>query len=417
MNLKDSIKSFPESPGVYLMKNHSGEIVYIGKATSLKHRVLSYFQKDLPHKTAKQMSEVKRIDFQETDSTVEAILLESRLIKKYSPIYNIKEKDDKSRIYVHISREEFPRLYVLRETDLLEIKEKNPVLYGPFLSASSLETALELIRKIIPFRSCKKFPKKKCLYGYIGLCPAPCEGRISKEDYRKNIRMVRDFFEGKKSRVISSLNKEIKLFSKQKKFEEAAKVRDRLFALERLKQAFAIKQDNSTIFNRVEGYDISNISGVFAVGSMVVFIDGIPEKSEYRKFKIYPVKSRKAGASIGKADQKQFNRVKMGPDDVAMMRQVLERRFKHDDWDLPDLILIDGGKGQVGAAIQIIKENNLNIPVVGLAKGPDRKKDEIITSKTLPRGETTLFKQVRDEAHRFAKGYYEKLHRKEFKKA
>lgn len=394
MNLKDTIKSFPESPGVYLMKNIKGEIIYIGKATSLKHRVSSYFQKDLPHKTQRQMSEVSSIDFQETDSTVEAILLESRLIKKYSPIYNIKEKDDKSRIYVHISKEEYPRLYTLRETDLIQIKEKNPILYGPFLSASSLESALELIRKIIPFRSCKKLPKKKCLYGYIGLCSAPCEKNISKEDYRKNIRMVRDFFEGKKGRVVSELNRELKKLSKNQRFEEAAKIRDRIFALEHLKQAFAIKQDITTIFNRVEGYDISNISGAFAVGSMVVFIDGMPEKSEYRKFRIKWVK---------------------GANDVGMIKEILRRRFKNE-WDVPDLILIDGGKGQVGAAVQIIKENNLNIPVVGLAKGPDRKKDEIITSRTLPRGETVLFKQVRDEAHRFAKGYYEKLHRREVKK-
>jgi len=389
-NLKESIKSFPESPGVYLMYNAKNEIIYIGKATSLRHRVLSYFQKNLPDKTAKQMHEVCSIDFQETDSTVEAIFLESRLIKKHSPQYNIKEKDDKSRIYVHITKEDYPRLYILRETDLFQIKEKTPILYGPFLSTLSLNTALELIRKIIPFRSCKKLPKKKCLYGYIGLCPAPCEGLVSKIDFRKNVRLVRDFFEGKKGRVINSLNKEIKKLSKEKRFEEAAKIRDRLLALEHLKQAFAIKQDNFTIYSRVEGYDISNISGIFAVGSMVVFIDGAPEKSEYRKFKIKWVK---------------------GANDTAMVSEVLRRRFKND-WDLPDLILIDGGKGQVGAAIQVIKDNNLNIPVVGLAKGPDRKKDEIITSRTLPRGETALFKQVRDEAHRFAKGYYERLHRK-----
>lgn len=397
--LKSDINNFPEAPGVYLMKNAAGEIIYIGKATSLKHRVLSYFQKNLPDKTRKQMSEAIEIDFQETDSTVEAIFLESRLIKKYSPIYNIKEKDDKSRIYVHITREDFPRLYILRETDLVQIKENNPILYGPFLSTLSLNTALELIRKVIPFRSCKKLPKKKCLYGYIGLCPAPCEGMVSKEDFRKNIRMVRDFFEGKKGRVVSSLNKEIKNLSKQEKFEEAARVRDRLRALEHLRHSFAIKQDISTIYDRIEGYDISNISGQFAVGSMVVFIDGASEKSEYRKFKIKWVK---------------------GTNDVAMMKEVLYRRFKHiplaGGWDLPDLVLIDGGKGQVNVALEVLKENNLNIPVVGLAKGPDRKKDEIITTKTLPRSETALFKQVRDEAHRFARGYYEKLHRKDLTK-
>lgn len=376
-----------------MMFNELREVIYVGKATSLKHRVLSYFQKNLPDKTLRQMQDVVKIDFQETDSTVEAILLESRLIKKYSPKYNIREKDDKSRVYVHITKEDFPRLYMLRETDLIKIKEKKPILYGPFLSAMSLNTALELIRKIIPFRSCNKLPNKKCLYGYIGLCPAPCMGVISKSDFRKNVRLVRDFFEGKKGRVVSLLNKEIKILAKEKKYEQAAKVRDRLLALEHLKQAFAIKQDTTSIYGRIEGYDISNISGAYAVGSMVVFIDGAPEKSEYRKFKIKSVK---------------------GANDVGMMKEILRRRFRND-WDLPELILIDGGKGQVNAAAYIVKQMNLNIPIAGIAKGPDRKKDEIITSQTLPRSETALFKQVRDEAHRFARGYYERLHRKAMK--
>lgn len=376
------------------MSNATGAIIYVGKATSLKHRVLSYFQKNLPIKTAKQMSEVVDIDYIETDSAVEAILLESRLIKKYSPTYNIKEKDDKSRLYIHITREDFPRVYSLRETDLVSIKEKNPILYGPFFSGQSLALALELIRKIAPFRSCRKLPKKRCLYGYLGLCSAPCVGEVEKTEYRKNIRLVRDFFEGKKDRVISSLNRELKAFSKKQQFEEAAKVRDRLYALEHLKQAFAIKKETDTIFDRVEGYDISNISGNFATGSMVVFVDGLAEKSEYRKFKIKSV---------------------IGADDTAMMNEVLRRRFRND-WAKPDLIVIDGGKGQVNTAVTVLKSLNLNIPVVGLAKGPDRKKDEIITSQLLPRSEIGLFKQVRDEAHRFARGYYQKLHRKSLKK-
>ena len=389
-NLIDQVKTFPESSGVYLMRNAKGVIIYIGKATSLKHRVLSYFQSNLAVKTQKQMSEAVQIDFKETDSAVEAILLESQLIKKYSPVYNIKEKDDKSRLYIHITREDYPRIYSLRETDLVSIKEKNPILYGPFYSGASLALALELIRKIVPFRSCRKMPKKKCLYGYLGLCSAPCVGMDNQTEYRKNIRLVRDFFEGKKSRVILSLKKDLEKYSKNREFEKAAEVRDRMYALEHLKQAFAIKNETTTIFDRVEGYDISNISGEFAVGAMVVFIDGMAEKSEYRKFKIKWVK---------------------GSNDTAMMKEVLLRRFRND-WPKPDLILVDGGKGQVSAALEILKTYDLNIPVVGLAKGPDRKKDEIVTSSTLPRREIGMFKQVRDEAHRFAKGYYNKLHRK-----
>ncbi|MDH4358846.1 MAG: GIY-YIG nuclease family protein [Candidatus Berkelbacteria bacterium] len=390
MKLKDKIKTFPDSPGVYSMKNSAGETIYIGKAASLKERVRSYFSGLVPAKTAVQMGEVKDIDFIETESSVEALFLEARLIKKNMPKYNIKDKDDKSRIYVHITRERFPRVYLMRETDLPQIKEKTPIIYGPFLSGRSVSDALELIRKIVPFRTCSVMPKRKCLYGYLDLCETPCEGNVSKLQYGKKIRQVRDFFEGKKVRVLNSLKREMKLASKGQDFEGAAKVRDHIYALEHLKQMFVREGRGGTVFRRIEGYDISNISGAFATGSMVVFIDGMSEKSEYRKFKIKWVK---------------------GANDVAMMKEVLIRRF-HNDWPHPDLILIDGGRGQVNAAVSVLKNLGLDIPVIGLAKGPDRKKDELITSRTLPRQDISLFKEVRDESHRFAKGYYERLHRK-----
>lgn len=389
MKLRDKIKKFPDSPGVYLMRNGEA-IIYIGKATSLKERVRSYFVSNISQKTQKQMSEVTDIEIVETESALEALLLESRLIRKYSPKYNIKEKDDKSRTYVHITKESYPRIETLRETELGRL-DKSPTLYGPFMSAKSLSDVLDLIRKVTPFRSCRQMPKRKCLYGNIGLCSAPCAGQITSSEYKNSVRRVRDFFEGKKSRVLSGLKKDLKKAVKKLEFEDAAKIRDQIFALEHIKQMFVIsRDDNSTVFKRVEGYDISNISGEFATGSMVVFIDGISEKSEYRKFKMKWVK---------------------GANDIAMLQEVLTRRFRND-WPLPDLILIDGGRGQVNAAAQVIKQSGLNIPIIGLAKGPDRKKDELITSTLLPRKDIALFKQVRDEAHRFAKGYYEKLHRK-----
>lgn len=390
MKLREKIKKFPDSPGVYLMRNALGEVVYVGKATSLKERVGSYFLSNLSAKTRLQMNEVTDIEFLETDSALEALLLEPRLIRKYSPKYNIREKDDKSKIYVHITKEEFPRIELIRETDLPQI-DKSPLLYGPFLSTKSVSDALDMIRKIIPYRSCKNMPKRRCLYGNIGLCDAPCDGGISPEEYKNNVRKIRDFFEGKKARVLSSLKKQMTQSSKKQNFEKAAQKRDQIFALEHIKQMFVIsRDDHETVFRRIEGYDISNISGVFATGSMVVFADGVAEKSEYRKFKIKWIK---------------------GANDTAMLQEVLIRRFSNN-WPHPDLILIDGGRGQVNAATKIIKQLGLNIPIVGLAKGPDRKKDELITSALLPRRDIILFKQVRDEAHRFAKGYYEKLHRK-----
>ncbi len=422
MKAKDQIKKFPDTSGIYIMKNAAGEIIYIGKATSLKERVRSYFGSYLPDKTRLQMTEVADIAYQETDSPLEALLLESQLIKKHLPKFNIKERDDKSRIYVHITHEKFPRIHFLRETDLNEIREKNPVLYGPFNSARSIIEALELIRRVIPFRSCNIMPKKKCLYGFIGLCEAPCENFISETEYKNRIRAIRDFFEGKKVRVLGSLKRDLKKAAKSLEFEKAAKIRDHIFSLEHMKQMFVIKNEQSMpFFRRIEGYDVSNISGAYATGSMVVFIDGMSEKSEYRKFKIKNAEPKAESAEASRLEHGRIARVEnrerrriQGANDVAMMKEILRRRFGNT-WPHPDLILVDGGRGQVNAALSVLRSLSLNIPVIGLAKGPDRKKDELITSQTLPRAEISLFKEVRDEAHRFAKGYYEKLHRREIR--
>ena len=396
MELKEKVKRFPDAPGVYLMKDAGGKVVYVGKATSLRERALSYFANHLPVKTVRQMEKVADIEFQETESALEAIFEESKLIKKFNPKYNIAQKDDKSRAYVYFTSEDFPRVCVIRETELASISEKKPAFFGPFQSTAALNQALELIREIVPFRTCRRLPRKRCLYGFLGLCEMPCEGKISQEDYRLRIRQARDFFEGRKARVLSSLKREMGHAAKAREFEEAARVRDRIFALEHLREVFAIKENlPESDFNRIEGYDISNISGAYATGSMVVFVRGQSEKSEYRKFKIKSVASS---------------------DDIAMLKEVLRRRFKKTlpsgGWSLPDLILVDGGEGQVGAAVEVLGEAGLDIPVVGLAKGPDRKQDRVITSRSLPRRDIRLFKAVRDEAHRFAKGYYEKLHRK-----
>lgn len=390
--LSDKIKNFPTSPGVYLMSSSAGEVLYVGKATSLRERVRSYFGTGLSTKTIRQMEQVADIEYIETDSELEALILESKLIRKFNPKYNIDQKDDKSRIYVNITKENFPRIELVRETDLGKLG-KSPLLYGPFQSTKSLRDALELIRKIIPYRSCKKMPARHCIYGSIGLCDKPCEKQVSQVEYGKSIRRIRDFFEGKKSRVLSGLRRELSVAAKKLDFERAAKLRDQVYALEHLKQMFSISKDNPvTVFHRIEGYDISNIFGEFATGSMVVFQDGVSEKSEYRKFRVNGVR---------------------GANDIAMLGEVLRRRFQND-WDLPDLILVDGGRGQVNAAVEVISANNLDIPVIGLAKGPDRKKDELVTSRVLPRQDIVLFKQVRDEAHRFARNYYQKLHRKSF---
>lgn len=393
--LKSKIIKAPNSPGVYLMKSATGEIIYVGKATSLKERLRSYLASDLPLKTRKQMLEVADIEVIGTESPVEALFLESKLIKKYSPKFNIKEKDDKSRLYVYFTKEKFPAIKMIRETDLAMIKEKRPILYGPYSSSKSVSDAIELVRRVFPFRTCRVLPSKKCLYGYIGLCNVPCEGLVSEEDYLQNIKSIRKYFKGERSQIIKQLEKQQQKYSRDLRYEEAAKKRDQVSALKHLSEMFVLSRDDrAPIFERIEGYDISNILGQHAVGSMVVFTQGLSDKSEYRKFKIKSVH---------------------GANDVAMMKEVLSRRFnaRNRSWPKPDLIIIDGGRGQVNAAISVLRENNFNIPVIGIAKGKDRKRDEIITSKVLPRQEITLFKQIRDEAHRFAKGYYKKLHSRE----
>jgi excinuclease ABC subunit C len=389
--VRANFSQFPNSPGVYLMKDVSGKIIYVGKATSLKERLRSYFANNLPRKTRKQMSEVADLEIIKTDSALEALFLESQLIKKNLPKYNIKEKDDKSRLYVYFTKEEFSAVMVVRETDLHFVKEKKPTVYGPFTSSKSLGDALELIRKIIPYRTCRSLPKSKCLYGHIGLCEAPCEGVISAKEYRKRVKQVRAFFEGKKSKVVSGLKKELKRASKEQEYERAAQLRDKVYALDHLEKSFILsKDDRSSIYGRIEGYDISNIFGKHAVGSMVVFTDGISEKSEYRKFKIKTV---------------------LGADDVAMLGEVLKRRFRNS-WQRPDLIIIDGGRAHVNIAVKILSDKKINIPVIGIAKGEDRKQNRVITSQIVSRQDIDLFKKVRDEAHRFARGYYSKLHRK-----
>jgi excinuclease ABC subunit C len=394
-NLAEKIKDFPDSPGVYTMKDAQASVVYVGKTTSLKERVRSYFAKNLPIKTDVQMKDVADIEFIECESELEALVLESRLIKKYSPKYNIKEKDDKSRAYIYITDEPFGRVKIIRETDLAleRIVKKN--LFGPFGSAKIVGEALELIRKIIPFRSCSKMPKKKCLYGHIGLCPAPCESRISPEEYKTLIGEVKDFLTGRKKKVLSRLKSELVQYSKLLEYEQAANVRDRIFALEHLKRVYMTSDNIISIYDRIEGYDISNVSGEFATGSMVVFTGGVSEKSEYRKFKIKSVE---------------------GVNDVAMLKEVLRRRLKNS-WPKPDLIVVDGGRSQVNAALSVLRSLSIdNIALIGIAKGPDRKKDEIISAQIFPRSEIALIKQVRDEAHRFARGYYRKLHRKNLAK-
>jgi excinuclease ABC subunit C len=330
--------------------------------------------------------------------------LEAELIKKYLPPFNVREKDDKSFLYVEITKEKFPRVLLVRRKD-----NADGMRFGPFVSASNVRVALNILRRIFPWSThdpsrLGKY-SRPCLDYEIGLCPGTCIGAMSRTDYVKNISRLKLFFEGKKRQVIASLKKGMTIASKQLDFERAEKMRRQIFALQHIKDTALISESDadfsspshvqSPIF-RIEGYDISDISGDSAVGSMVVFSarDGEnfqPDKDEYRKFRIQTISQ---------------------PNDVGMLAEVLMRRFKNS-WTLPNLILIDGGLSQMNAARRALFRAGLKIPVIGIAKGAERKRNDIIG--TVPKGvlEAVLIR-VRDEAHRFAIGYHKALRRRKF---
>jgi excinuclease ABC subunit C len=391
-NYKRIIKELPLSPGVYFYKDAKGKILYIGKASVLRTRVSSYFLSSQDNKTAQMLKRADTIAWEVTDSVLEALILEANLIKKYKPQYNLAQKDDKTFARIYITREDFPRVLVDRPTSLKKYKIKKE--FGPYLSAKQARDALEVIRKIFPYHDHKSL-ERPCFHFQIGLCPGPCAKAVSQKDYLKNIKNITLFLEGKKKRIIKILEKEMAENARYKKFERAAEMRDKIFALKHLEDSALIyRKEVLSLKGRIEAYDISNISGKFAVGSMVVFEDGVNKKEEYRRFKIKNVE---------------------GINDVAMLQEILERRLKHTEWKWPDLILLDGGKGQFNAIKKILKKNNSEVFLASVAKGPDRKGSELFKNSKKIIIPANLAKMITNEAHRFAIGYHRKLREKEIK--
>ncbi|MDP2598462.1 MAG: UvrB/UvrC motif-containing protein [Candidatus Liptonbacteria bacterium] len=412
------------------MKDSTGHLLYVGKAGNLRRRVSSYFLlarrsfsgegRSHDARIQKLISEIERIDYRETDTALEALILEADLIKKFHPPFNIREKDDKSFLYVEITKEKFPRVVLVRGKDVHGSRFIVRGRYGPFTSASSIREALRILRRIFPWSthtekqlsaSMEHGTKelKPCFDYEVGLCPGTCIGAITREEYAKNIRNIRLFFSGKKKKILHNLEKEMVIASKKLEFERAGKIRRQIFALQHIRDIALIKDERlrtsdleSQTSQRIEGYDISNISGTSAVGSMVAFANGEPDKREYRKFKIRTIR---------------------GANDVGMLKEVLRRRFSRSlvasgkvaegSWPLPDLILIDGGRGQVNAARGVLFEAGLKIPIVGIAKGAKRKRNDLIG--ILPSGiDRKILIRVRDEAHRFAIKYHKKIRGREF---
>lgn len=388
------IKKFPETPGVYLMRDGRRRPLYIGKASSLKHRVLSYFQRPQETRLEKMLEQVKTIEIKKTDSVIEALFLENDLIKKYQPKYNVKLKDDKTYLGIFITKEDWPKIMPARLTQKLPPGE----FYGPFPSASQVREALQIIRKIFPFRvSCKPLSGTACFEYHLGMCPGVCAGKVTKEDYQRTIKQIKLFLKGHKKQVIKDIERQMRQLAKKTEFEKAAKLRDRVFALKHIQDVALINEENlahpEDVPSRIEAYDVSNISGAFAVGSMIVFQEGLIDKSQYRRFKIKTINNS---------------------DDVGMLKEILHRRLMHSEWPTPNLILVDGGRGQINGIKEVLKENKADIPVVGIAKGPDRDKDEIIADADFSVDKKLLLR-IQGEAHRFAIQYYRLRHRKSLK--
>ena len=410
---KKEINNLPRTAGVYLF--HAGkEIVYIGKAINLRDRVKNHFLQPT-YKDNFFTSITKKIGFIETGSEIEALVLEAQLIKKHLPKFNVVWKDGKNYFYVAISKGSRPIVFITHQKNDLRTE-----YIGPFIEGEALKKTLKYLRRVFPFYTTATHPKNACTWCHLGLCPGPAPDLAA---YKNNIKKLKLILQGKRKTVLYALRKEMAAFSNSQEFENAQKVRDRMLVLERiLEHTHVIEKSKITgeawektnqllqailevrnNISRVECYDISNIQGKQAVGSMVVFVDGMPAKSQYKKFRI---------------------RMKNEPNDIAMLKEVLTRRLNHPDWQYPQVMLIDGGIAQLNIAIksklQITNhkqyQNSKNIKVISIAKGKrelliENQKEHILL-KNLPQEIYNLIVHLDDEAHRFAITYHKKLRKK-----
>lgn len=422
-DLSEKVKNLPLSPGVYIFKNNRGIPIYIGKAGNIRARVKTYFRKEYRVSAARKyiLKEIADIEIIKTESEIEALVLESQRIKTSKPRYNILMRDDKQYFYVGFTNEQFPKIFLTHQP-------KTKIFFiGPFVSGQSLRIALRTLRRVFPYCTCKRLHKsdKACLNYNIGIDLGGCCVKNPKsktqnpklqqkiKNYKHNIENIKKILRGQKVRVVNELEKEMRRAAERQNFEEAAKLRDQLEGIQKILAHKKIIQNETEKIknvlhaasyilhkiNRIEGYDISNIQGQFAVGSMVVFArdengNFVPQKNRYRKFKIKTIK---------------------GANDTAMLKEVIQRRLTHAEWKLPGLFLIDGGIPQRNAASAVSKMNHTAVRVWGLAKREEELYTEkgVVSLSSLPFNEAKIIAAVRDEAHRFAIGYYRKLHRKD----
>lgn len=372
MNLILTAKKLPDKPGVYIFKDKKNNVLYVGRTVSLKRRVLSYFQKNLDSRIEEMVSRAEKINHIQTDTLLDAIILEANLIKKYWPKYNVKDRDNRSFVYLLFPKTDFPEPIIVRQREL-EKYPNSANIFGPYQSFALLGSALKIIRRIFPYSTCKPFSGKPCFDYQIGQCPGLCIGKVTKDEYQKNIKNIILLLSGEKKRVIQNLKKENPQALKSLKHIQDVS----LITKETIVSAFGE--------GRIEGYDISHLTGKETYGSMIVFKNGKPSNKDYRLFKV-----KDAPAN----------------DDLRSLEEVLKRRLKHKEWPYPDLILIDGGKPQIDFVAKVFSKNHINIPFVGISKfSNDKLVFPAKTKKTIKELAESIKKillSVRDEAHRFS---------------
>lgn len=455
--LKEKLKTLPSSPGVYFHKSATGEIIYVGKAAVLKNRVRQYFQskKDFDVKTLALVNEIADTDWLETESEIDALFLESEMVKRYMPRYNILLRDDKSQTFIRIDmKSEWPTVTFTRNP-----ADDGADYYGPYYNGYAIKKALRYLRKVFPyFTKEPKLPRRPDLDVHLGLSPGP---QTTSADYKRELKKLAQYIKGGRVALVKDIEKAMNAAAKRQDFEEAAKQRNRLFNLKSLQQKIMfgdrefldISKDQAlsdlqTLLElpkipvRIEGYDISHMGGTNVVASMVVFTNGVSDRAEYRKFKM----------------------INQRNDDTANMAETISRRFSDKNkkaWGVPDLILIDGGKGQLRAAAEAMQARQVTVPIIGIAKREEQiiiskaysnvgfdVLDSYVTeppagvyvqqdalyctvnlhagqlnasghSKNLRGGDgmhafrdvTKLFQRIRDESHRFAVSYHTNLKR------
>lgn len=378
--------NLPDAPGVYrFMRGKT--LLYIGKATSLKDRVRSYFANDLMKTRGPlivdMVTQAERVEFTQTDSVLEALILEAELIKKHQPTYNTKEKDNKSYNFVVITKERFPRVLIERGRTLSFDTTPYQAVYGPFPSQTQLYEALKIIRKIFPFKTDASDSR---LYTQLGLEPDVTDVAAA-QAYKENLRHIKLFFAGRKQELIKALEKRMQQLAAAQQFEQAARVRNQMFALTHLRDVSLIKHERVTASGgfRIEAYDAAHLSGRNSVGVMTVVEDGEVKKADYRKFVL---KYARRG------------------DDVGSLEEIMTRRFRHDEWTFPDLIVVDGGVAQRNRALLVLEQLGRKIPVVSVVKNDKHKPERFIGPAGLVRAHTKAMLLANSEAHRYAIDFY-----------